>query len=56
MSLAGALADVKKSAKRIYINNFEDKGRQVTIDMLLVRIERFLRHPYLFISSWLPSI
>lgn len=37
MSLAGALADVRKSATRAYINNFADKGRQNTIDMLLVR-------------------
>lgn len=35
MSLAGALADVRKSATRLYINNFADKGRQNTIDMLL---------------------
>ncbi|PNS17746.1 hypothetical protein CAC42_3141 [Sphaceloma murrayae] len=38
MSLAGALADVRKSATRLYINNFEDKGRQNTIDMLLGRL------------------
>lgn len=37
MSLAGALADARKSATRMYINNFADKGRQNTIDMLLVR-------------------
>lgn len=36
MSLAGAIADARKSAARIYINNFADKGRQNTIDMLLV--------------------
>lgn len=36
MSLAGAIADARKSAARIYINNFVDKGRQNTIDMLLV--------------------
>lgn len=35
-SLAGAIADARKSAARIYINNFADKGRQNTIDMLLV--------------------
>jgi len=38
MSLAGALADVRKSATRMYINNFADKGRQNTIDMLLGRL------------------
>ncbi|KAK5112907.1 hypothetical protein LTR62_003729 [Meristemomyces frigidus] len=38
MSFAGALADVRKSAQRLYINNFEDKGRQNTIDMLLGRL------------------
>ena len=37
-SLAGVLADVRKSAQRLYINNFEDKGRQHTIDMLLGRL------------------
>lgn len=36
MSLAGAIADARKSAQRMYINNFADKGRQNTIDMLLV--------------------
>jgi len=35
MSLSGALADFRKSATRLYINNFEDKNRQQTIDMLL---------------------
>lgn len=38
MSLAGAIADARKSAQRMYINNFADKGRQNTIDMLLVRV------------------
>ncbi|KAL8707899.1 MAG: hypothetical protein Q9220_007119 [cf. Caloplaca sp. 1 TL-2023] len=36
MSLAGAIADARKSATRLYINNFADKSRQNTIDMLLV--------------------
>lgn len=36
MSLAGAIADARKSAARMYINNFADKGRQNVIDMLLV--------------------
>ena len=38
MSLAGALADARKSATRMYINNFADKGRQNTIDLLLVSL------------------
>lgn len=38
MSLAGALADARKSATRLYVNNFVDKGRQNTIDMLLGRL------------------
>ena len=36
MSLAGAIADARKSAARMYINNFADKGRQNTTDILLV--------------------
>ncbi|KAI0164884.1 SacI homology domain-containing protein [Xylariaceae sp. FL1272] len=38
MSFAGAIADVRKSATRLYINNFTDKARQNTIDMLLGRL------------------
>lgn len=38
MSLAGAIADARKSATRLYINNFADKGRQNTIDILLGRL------------------
>ncbi|QIW99882.1 hypothetical protein AMS68_005400 [Peltaster fructicola] len=38
MTFAGAMADLRKSAQRLYINNFEDKGRQNTIDMLLGRL------------------
>ena len=38
MSLAGAIADARKSATRIYMNNFADKSRQNTIDMLLGRL------------------
>lgn len=37
MSLAGAVADMRKSVQRIYHNNFIDPSRQVTIDMLLGR-------------------
>lgn len=40
MSLAGAIADARKSATRMYINNFADKGRQNTVDMLLVCNEK----------------
>ncbi|KAI0997279.1 Inositol-1,4,5-trisphosphate 5-phosphatase 1 [Podosphaera aphanis] len=38
MSFAGAIADARKSATRLYINNFADKGRQNTIDLLLGRL------------------
>lgn len=37
MSFAGALADARKSATRLYINNFADKARQQNIDFLLGR-------------------
>ncbi|KAL2365579.1 hypothetical protein RJZ56_001456 [Blastomyces dermatitidis] len=35
MSLAGAFADIRKSAARLYINTFTDSARQNTIDLLL---------------------
>lgn len=38
MSLAGAIADVRKSATRLYVNNFTDTARQNTIDLLLGRL------------------
>ncbi|PYH81413.1 DNase I-like protein [Aspergillus uvarum CBS 121591] len=38
MSFAGALADARKTAARIYVNNFSDKARQQTIDILLGRL------------------
>lgn len=38
MSLAGAVADMRKSVQRIYHNNFVDPSRQLTIDMLLGRL------------------
>ncbi|KKY17403.1 putative synaptojanin 2 [Phaeomoniella chlamydospora] len=38
MSFAGAIADVRKSATRLYVNNFADKARQNTIDLLLGRL------------------
>lgn len=37
-SFAGAVADLTKNVGRAYINNFADKGRQNTIDMLLGRL------------------
>lgn len=40
MSLAGVIADARKSATRLYVNNFADKGRQNTIDLLLGRLMR----------------
>lgn len=40
MSLAGALADARKSATRLYVNNFTDKARQQTIDLLLGRLAK----------------
>lgn len=40
MSLSGAIADARKSATRLYMNNFADKGRQNTIDLLLGRLMR----------------
>jgi synaptojanin len=38
MSLAGAVADVRKSVQRIYHNNFIDPAKQITIDTLLGRL------------------
>lgn len=38
MSLAGAFADARKSATRLYVNHFEDKYRQNTVDLLLGRL------------------
>lgn len=35
MSFAGAVADARKSATRFVINNFSDKARQKTIELLL---------------------
>lgn len=36
MSFASMLGDATKSINRFYINNFQDKDRQETIDFLLV--------------------
>lgn len=38
MSFAGALADARKTATRLYVNNFSDKARQQTIELLLGRL------------------
>jgi len=38
MSLSGAMADFRKSAQRLYHNNFTDSSRQLTIDLLLGRL------------------
>jgi hypothetical protein len=38
MSLAGAFADARKSATRLYVNTFADKERQHTLDLLLGRL------------------
>ena len=38
MSLAGAIADARKSATRLYMNNFADKARQAVVDTLLGRL------------------
>lgn len=43
MSLAGAFADARKSATRLYVNNFADKARQNTIDILLGRLSTQVR-------------
>ncbi|KAF2405568.1 hypothetical protein EJ06DRAFT_486446 [Trichodelitschia bisporula] len=53
MSLGGLLADARKSATRMYINNFADKGRQNTIDMLLGRLMgQVAVHLYDPINDW----
>ncbi|KAM0329882.1 hypothetical protein ACHAQA_004047 [Verticillium albo-atrum] len=38
MSLAGAVADMRKSVQRLYHNNFTDAAKQTTIDRLLGRL------------------
>lgn len=40
VSFAGALSDVRKSATRLYVNNFSDNLRQKTIDLLLGRLAK----------------
>jgi hypothetical protein len=36
----GVLSDATKSVSRAYINNFQDKSKQIAIDMFLVIIAR----------------
>ncbi|KAF7194949.1 Inositol-1,4,5-trisphosphate 5-phosphatase 1 [Pseudocercospora fuligena] len=56
MSLAGTLADIRKSAQRFYINNVEDKGRQNTMDMLLGRlVGQTPVHLYDPINDWVQT-
>lgn len=38
MSPEGVLSDATKSVSRAYINNFQDKGKQIAIDMFLVSV------------------
>lgn len=38
MSIVGVLEDATKSVSRMYVNNFQDKGRQLNIDLLLGRL------------------
>jgi hypothetical protein len=53
LTLGGVLSDVRKSASRLYINNFADKGRQNTIDMLLGRLMgQQVVHLYDPINDW----
>ncbi|CAD0026617.1 unnamed protein product [Aureobasidium pullulans] len=55
-SIAGAFADFRKSATRLYINNFEDKGRQNTIDMLLGRLmDQVPVHLFDPINDWVSA-
>lgn len=42
-TLAGVLSDATKSVSRAYINNFQDKGKQIAIDMFVVSNATFLR-------------
>ena len=44
-TFAGLLSDATKSVGRAYINNFQDKGKQNAIDMLLVRyLDHFIEN------------
>ncbi|KIW01667.1 uncharacterized protein PV09_06851 [Verruconis gallopava] len=53
LTIGGILSDARKSASRLYINNFADKGRQNTIDMLLGRLlPQQIVHLYDPINDW----
>jgi hypothetical protein len=41
----GVLSDATKSVSRAYINNFQDKGKQIAIDMFLVCFVTFTGLP-----------
>lgn len=38
----GVLSDATKSVSRAYINNFQDKGKQIAIDIFLVAYHLFI--------------
>ena len=38
----GVLSDATKSVSRAYINNFQDKSKQIAIDMFLVSEPKFV--------------
>lgn len=42
-TLAGVLSDATKSVSRAYINNFQDKGKQIAIDMFLVKASLLMK-------------
>ncbi|KAF4619399.1 hypothetical protein D9613_005124 [Agrocybe pediades] len=42
-TLAGVLSDATKSVSRAYINNFQDKGKQIAIDMFLGNLNNQLQ-------------
>ncbi|TLD39059.1 hypothetical protein E2P81_ATG00046 [Venturia nashicola] len=55
-SFGSLLSDVRKSATRLYTNNFKDKDRQMTIDMLLGRLMgQIAVHLYDPINDWVQS-
>lgn len=41
-SITGVLSDATKSVSRAYINNFQDKGKQIAIDIFLVVYHLFI--------------
>lgn len=46
LNMAGVLSDATKSVSRAYINNFQDKGKQIAIDMFLVSHSGVLNESY----------